>query len=383
MIPGPIEVDSEVLAQMSTPLIAHYGPEWVPFYQETVQLAKRVFCAEQSDLFFMPGPGSLAVEAAISSLASDGSKILVLTNGFFGDRWLKVVRTYTKQVIAIEVPWGEPIQPEAVRSTLKREAHTKAAIVVHGETSTGMVNPVKEIATICQEFGVLLIVDAVSTLGGVPLHVDNWGIDICATATQKCLECPPGLAPVSVSERAWHEIERCSSPGWYMNLRTWKEYAIRWGDWHPHPVTMPTGLMKALHYSCKKILAEGLDARFRRHAAMAQILRKGLSNLGFQLFIQDEEQRSNTFTAARCDERLSAPEMIRYLQTKHQIQIAGGLDQLAGRIFRIGHMGPTASLRAILPTLFAIEDALRDAGARLNQGICVQDLDLPVRLSNI
>ncbi len=385
MIPGPIEVDSDILTEMSAPLIAHYGPDWVPFHNETVNLVKQVFCAQQSDLFLMPGPGSVAIETAISSLLSDGSKALVITNGFFGDRWLKVVRTYTKQVISVAAQWGKPVQIEAVRSVLKKERDIKVAIVVHGETSTGMVNPIKEIAPICHEYGAILIVDAVSTLGGVPLPVDEWKIGICATATQKCLECPPGLAPISMSADAWRAVEKCSSPGWYMNLRTWKEYIVRWGDWHPHPVTMPTGLTKALHLSCTKILEEGLEARFARHARFAHMVRRGLQNLGFELFIDQEEYQSNTFTAIKTHERLPANLLVKYLKEKHHIQIAGGLDELAGKIFRIGHMGPTASSRAVLPTLFAIEEALRESGVHIKRGACFEGLGLDVEaaLSNI
>ena len=368
MIPGPIELDPEILAEMSTPLVAHYGPEWVKYLNETIQIVKRVFCTTKSDLFLMPGPGSLGIEAAMSSLLSDGSKVLVLNNGFFGERWFKVSQTYTKQVVTVEAPWGQAISPDDVRTAIEREKNVIAAIVVHGETSTGVINPIREIAQICHQKGVISIVDAVSTLGGVPLEVDEWHVDICATATQKCLECPPGLAPVSVSPEAWKQIERTSSPGWYMNLRTWKEFAIRWGDWHPHPVTMPTGLTKALHHSCEKILSEGLGERFRRHAQMANLLRQGLCNLDFDLFVENETCRSNTFTAVRADSRISASQLIQYLKDHHQIQISGGLDQLAGQIFRLGHMGPTATLHAIVPTLVAIEEALRAAGAIIEPG---------------
>lgn len=383
MIPGPIELDPEILAEMSTPLVAHYGPEWVKYHNETVQIVKQVFRTQKSDLFLMPGPGSLAIEAALSSLVSDGSKILVLNNGFFGERWLKVCQSYTQQVVTIEAPWGQAISPDAVSKVLKREKNVRAAIVVHGETSTGVTNPVREIGQICHQNGVISIVDAVSTLGGVPLEVDEWHIDICATATQKCLECPPGLAPISVSPEAWKQVEQTSSPGWYMNLRTWKEYTIRWGDWHPHPVTMPTGLTRALRFSCERILAEGLNERYQRHARMANLLRQGLYNLGFDLLVENEHCRSNTFTAVRADARISAPQLIKYLKDHHQIQIAGGLDRLAGQIFRLGHMGPTATVHAIVPTLVAIEEALRASGAKVEAGQSLRGMEIPTSLSHI
>ena len=373
-IPGPIDLEPEVLAYMSAPLIAHYGHDWVELYTETLTLLKRVWQAEEASVFLMPGAGSVGMEAAIASLAGDTHKLLVLTNGFFGDRWVAVARAYSSQVVVLEGTWGRALDAEAVEQTLKREREIKAVIMVHGETSTGVLNPLQEISQICDRYGAILVVDMVSTLGGTKIAFDSWGIGIGVSATQKCLECPPGLAPIAVSSRAWELIERSKGPGWYINLRTWKHFAREWSDWHPHPVTLPTGLIQALRFSLRNILDEGLSQRWARHTEIAALVRNGLKNLGFELLVPDDREAMNTVTAAKGHAQLPAAALMRILKEKHQILIGGGLERLAGQIFRIGHMGPTATREAMVPTLLALEDALRSVGVAVEPG---QSLKIP------
>jgi alanine-glyoxylate transaminase/serine-glyoxylate transaminase/serine-pyruvate transaminase len=367
-IPGPVDLHPEILAHMSAPLIAHYGVEWVEIYTETVALLKRVWQTEKASLFLMPGPGSVGMEAAIASLSGDTHKFLVLTNGFFGDRWVTVARAYSSEVSVLEGTWGQAIDADAVEHALKQEKDIDVVVMVHGETSTGVLNPLREIGAICEKYGAVLVADMVATLAGTEIAFDDWHIGIGVSATQKCLECPPGLAPVAVSPDAGTRIDRSKGPGWYMNLRTWSRFAREWGDWHPHPVTMPTGLVKALQFSLKNILDEGLAERFARHCEIAALLRNALRNLGFELFVADEREAMNTVTAAKGHAQLAAAALIRHLKEKHQILIGGGLERLAGQIFRIGHMGPTATREAAVPTLLAIEDALRSAGVVVEPG---------------
>lgn len=364
-IPGPVDLQPEILAQMSAPLIAHYGSDWVKLYTETLTLLKQVWQTEHASLFLMPGPGSVGMEAAIASLAGDHRKFLVLTNGFFGDRWVGVARAYSSRVLVFEGTWGQAIDADAVEQVLKREKDIDVVIMVHGETSTGVLNPLCEIGEVCERYGAVLVADMIATLAGTEIAFDSWHIGIGVSATQKCLECPPGCAPVAVSPEAWALIDRSAGPGWYVNLRTWRQFAREWGDWHPHPVTMPTGLVKALQCSLKNILEEGLAERFARHSVLAASVRRGLVNLGFELYVSDERAAMNTVTAAKGHSQLAAAALIRYLKEKHGILIGGGLERLAGHIFRIGHMGPTATREAVVPTLLAIEDALLSAGVAI------------------
>lgn len=377
MIPGPIEVEPEVLAEMGRPLLAHYGREWAQFYRQTVELMKRVMLAERSRLYLIAGPGSAALDAAIGGIIADGKKILVLSNGFFGERLRQIATAYVtaERVRVIEAPPGEAISPERVEEGLKRDGDISAVAVVHCETSTGVLNPIREIAEICSRYEALLIVDAISSLGGAELRFDEWEIGVCVSSTQKCLALPPGLAPIAVSQRAWEVIEATERPGWYLNLQTWQHYLDDWGGWHPHPVTMPSGLMRALHLSLKRLLDEGLEACWERHRRIAGFLREGLKRMGFEL-VAEEAAASPTVTAAWAHEALPAPELIEFLKERHGILIAGGLDELAGKAFRIGHMGPTARLDAILPVLFGIEDALRSVGVPIPPGRSLQGLEM-------
>ncbi len=373
-IPGPIDLEPEVLSFMSAPLIAHYGREWVEIYTETVTLLKRVWQTKEASVFLMPGPGSVGMEAAIASLSGDTHKLLVLTNGFFGDRWVTVARAYSSRVLVLEGEWGRALDVEAVEQVLRREKDINVVVMVHGETSTGVLNPVRELGAVCDRYGAVLVCDMVATLGGTEIAFDDWRVGIGVSATQKGLECPPGFAPVAVSPHAWKLIERSKGPGWFINLRTWNHFAREWADWHPHPVTIPTGLTQALRYSLQTILDEGLSQRWARHAEIAALVRNALRNLGFELFVSDDREAMNTVTAAKGHPQLPAAALMRTLKEKHRILIGGGLERLAGQIFRIGHMGPTATREAMVPTLLAIEDALRSSGVAVEPG---QSLRVP------
>ncbi|MFQ6090020.1 MAG: hypothetical protein ACE5LD_01065, partial [Candidatus Bipolaricaulia bacterium] len=186
-----------------------------------------------------------------------------------------------------------------------------------------------------------------------------------------------GLAPVAVSKAAWEQVSRGSSPGWYLNLRTWREFAARWADWHPYPVTLPVSLVFALKRSLENILDEGLEERFARHARWAALLRRGLKNLGFELFIP-EEFHSSTVTTALAGSAISAEELIRFLKEERGLLIGGGIDELRGKVFRVGHMGPQATPEMILPLLWGIEEALRAAGAPVEPGQSLRGLDVMV-----
>ena len=365
MVPGPIELDGEVLREMARPLLPHYGEEWLEIYNETLRALKRVFQTDQ-DIFLIPGSGSAGLEAAIGSLVGDGSRALILSNGFFGERLAAVARAYTSNVQVITGELDRPIPPERLGEALRAE-EVKLVAAVHCETSTGVLNPIRDYGELCRQHGAILVVDAISSLGGMELRFDEWGLGICVSASQKGLEAPPGLALVAISQAAWAQITRSSSPGWYLNLRTWREFAARWADWHPYPVTLPISLVFALKRSLENILDEGLADRFARHARWAALLRRGLKNLGFELFAP-EGYHANTVTTALSNSVITAEELIRFLREEQGILIGGGIDELRGKVFRIGHMGPQATPEMILPLLWGIEEALRAAGAAVEPG---------------
>ena len=362
MIPGPVDVEDDVLAALAGQVLPHYGKEWVPIYQETVECLKQVF-GTQNDLFLMPGSGSAGLDAALGSLVRSGDKVLVPQNGFFGQRLATIARAYGLDVCTVEAPLGQPIDPEGIRQRLAAEPDIQALALVHLETSTGVLNPLEEISAISREFAVPLIVDAVSSLGGVPLPVDEWGIDICVTVLNKCLACPAGVVPLSVSQQAWDQMDRKGNRehGWYLNLHTWKEFATKWASWHPYPTTLPTNLIVALLISLRRILGEGLAAHYERHARAAQIVREGLAQLGFEMFAS-EAHASPLLTAVCGLPGMDVEDLRRYLVEKWQIMVSGGLLELRGKIFRVGHIGKASSDEYSEMLLLGVEDYLRLRG---------------------
>ncbi|MBC7092849.1 alanine--glyoxylate aminotransferase family protein [Candidatus Bipolaricaulota bacterium] len=354
MIPGPIEVAPEVLAAMGEPLVAHYGAEWTAYYKETVGLVQRVVRTE-GDVFLIPGSGSAGLDAALGSALAPSGQVLILQNGFFGERLAEIARSYTPNVEVLPFPLGQAVDPGKVEGKL-REGRFDAVAVVHCETSTGVLNPVRELAEVCRGHEVLLIVDAIASLGIEPLDMDDWGVGICVSASQKGLESPPGLAVVAVAQAGWAQIDRAAGPGWYLNLKVWQEYTEKWGSWHPHPITQAVNNVRALRVGVERILAEGLEARFQRHRAITAYLRRGLRDLGLEPFVADEVASHGVTSVVGPEGRVE--ELLACLRDRHGLLLAGTLGELKGKVFRVGHMGPGATLATIRGLLKALEVCL-------------------------
>ncbi len=343
MIPGPVDVEEDVLDALAQPLIPHYGAQWMPIYNEVVARLKQLF-GTQNTLFLIPGPGTAALDAALGSLMRSGDKVIVASNGFFGRRTMAIARGYGLEVCAVEGPQERPLDPDAIRKRLEAERDVQALAMVHLETSTGVLNPLPEIAAVAREREVPIIVDAVSSLGGVPLPVDQWGIDVCVTVINKALACPPAVAPISISQRAWSQIDRKGdhSHGWYLDLRVWRDYAVNWASWHPYPTTLPTNNIVAALASLRQIEARGLEAHYQHFVQAAQMVRSGLKRLGFGFFA-DEAYTSPLITAVRGRPDLDIEDLRSYLMAEWQVMVSGGLDELHGKIFRVGHIGRASS----------------------------------------
>lgn len=364
LIPGPVDVDDEVLAEMGAPVAAHYGPEWTALYKGTTELMRQVF-QTRGDVFLLVSSGSGGIEAAVSSLFAAGQRVLVGVNGFFGERLAAIARSRGLDVGTVEAPWGEALDPESMRRALAKGPPSAGILVVHHETSTGVLNPLPDIGSLAKERGLALVVDAVSSLGGEELPMDDWGIDICVTATQKCLEAPPGLAPVAVSRRAWEIMDRHPNPtpGWYLNLRVWRQFAEEWSDWHPFPVTLPTNNVLALRVALDRLMAEGREARIARYREIAAFVRAGLKTMGLSLLVEGEAAASG-ITVARRPEGMELGDLYTFLREQWGIRIAGGLGPLRGEIFRVGHMGKAASRAYMTMFLDGLRAFLREAPSR-------------------
>jgi len=361
-IPGPCEVDERVLAAMAQPTPKHYGPEWLEVHHEVLGLLKQVF-QTQNDLFMIPGAGSAALDMALGSLLQPGDTVIVGNNGFFGERIGSIASACGLRTVFFTAPQSQPLDPADLRRVLAQEPEARAVAVVHHETSTTVLNPLQELAKVAHEAGLPIIVDAIASLGGVELPVDKWSLDVCVTVANKCLECPPGLTFISTGPKAWEWIDRNESQthGWYLNLRTWRKYAIEWGAWHPTPVTMPTNNVLALRASLRQILDNGLEAHIARYRRAARAVRRGLEAVGFEMLVA-EPFASPIATAVKARLEFEVSELIEYLAQAHSIYISGGIGPLRGKIFRVGHMGKASTPPYLMEFLFAVETFLRQKG---------------------
>jgi alanine-glyoxylate transaminase/serine-glyoxylate transaminase/serine-pyruvate transaminase len=363
MIPGPVSVEDDVLHEMAQPVRPHYGADWTEVYDETRDLLKQVI-RTRGDVHILVGSGTAALDAGIGSLTSTGEVAIVGVNGFFGDRLVEICESYGLQVVPVHAPLGEQLNPQAFGEALGRHPEAALVTLVHLETATAVLNPLQEVAQVARRHSVPVVVDAVSSLAGAPLEMDEWGIDIVASATQKGLGAPPGLGPIAISSRAWEIMD--SKPdrrhGWYLNLQTWRRFATDWGAWHPHPITMATNNVMALRASLQKLLAEGLEARIARYTQLALRLRGGVRRLGLQPLTPDSEL-APVLTAVYGPEGVRSSEIVKYLREEHGLRISGGLGEgLADRVFRVGHMGPRVNEQDIDLVLSGLEGFLQRRG---------------------
>ncbi len=343
MIPGPIQPDRAVLDAMGGPIVPHYGPQFTQIYNETLNMLKQVFNTK-GNVFLLPGAGSAGTDACIGSALSTAEKIIIGSNGFFGDRLIAIADSYGLEIIPVTAEWGQPLRPQDFVEAFQRHPDAKASAIVHLETSTAVVNPVAEITAITRQAGAITIVDAVSSLGGLPFQMDEWGIDLCLSASQKCLGAPPGLSPIAVGRRGWEAIDRNPKKGhgWYGDLRVWRQFATDWWDWHPFPVTMPTSNILALREGLRQLLEEGISKRLERYRKLAILLRNGLRRINIIPFTPDEIL-APVLTAAYCPPGVSSGEIVAFMEKERCIKISAGLGALKDKIIRIGHMCPTIS----------------------------------------
>jgi alanine-glyoxylate transaminase/serine-glyoxylate transaminase/serine-pyruvate transaminase len=366
--PGPGDVDEDVLAAAARPMLRHYGPGWMEIYNELVNLLRQVF-KTRNDLFMVPGPASALHDMAIGSLLASGQKIIVGHNGFFGERLVAIAEAYGLTVVPFAAPLGQPLDPDELRRRLRENPEARAVALVHHETATTVVNPLRALAEAVREAGRVIVVDAVSSLGGIELPVDEWGIDVCVTASNKCLEALPGVGFVSVGPRAWELVD--SQPGlghgWYLNLKTWRHYAREWGSWHPTPVTMPVNILLGVLARLRKIVEGGLEEHLAKYIRASRIVRTGLRNAGFEMFVPDE-YAAPIVTAVKVRPEFGVAEFSQWLEEERGLVIGGALGELAGKIFRVGHLGKAATREYLLDFLVAVEEFLRYKGVRAPLG---------------
>jgi alanine-glyoxylate transaminase/serine-glyoxylate transaminase/serine-pyruvate transaminase len=376
MIPGPVSVRPQVLGELSSPVLPHFGSEWIELYDDVRSLLKEIF-RTSGETFVLVGSGSAAVEACLSTALRRCRRAAIGVNGFFGQRLLEMARSYDPTVEVVEADEGEPLDPDRIGEVLEHDRSIELFACVHGETSCAILNPLPDIARVCTEFGVLLMTDAVSSLGGEELDMDGWGVDLCASAAQKCLEAPPGLSVAGLSQGALDWIEghsKARAGGWYLDLGTWTRYARDWRDWHPQPITHSVSGVKALREALRGVLEEGLEARFMRHRRCAEAVRSGIEAMGLQV-VGNRDYLMNVVTNIGCGD-VSPDEIIADLLRLYDIRLIGGLGSFAGKTLRIGHGGAQATRRNLVPTLFGIEEILRRRNLKVALGSSLTGIEL-------
>jgi alanine-glyoxylate transaminase/serine-glyoxylate transaminase/serine-pyruvate transaminase len=347
------------------PLLGHLDPEFVALMDETQNLLRYVFQTENRLTLAVSGTGSAGMEAVVVNLLEPGDKMLVCVNGVFGARMVDVAERAGAEVTAIERPYGEVFDPEEVRAAVKKVG-PKVVGIVHAETSTGAWQPVEEIARIAHDAGALIAIDTVTSLGGVPVEIDAWGIDAVYSGTQKCLSCPPGLAPVSFSPRAAELIQnrKHKVQSWYLDMSMIQRY---WGSDRFYHHTAPISMNYALREALALVVEEGLEARFARHARNADALKAGLAAMGMGVVTAEGHQLPQ-LTCVRIPDGVDDLAVRKRLLNDWGIEIGGGLGSLKGKAWRIGLMGHGSRRSSVTLVLAALETCLRDLGHSLEAG---------------
>lgn len=355
--PGPSNVHPRVYKALATPIIGHLDPEFLVMMDEIQDLLRFVFQTENKFTIAVSGTGSSGMEAALVNVVEPDDTVIVGVNGVFGNRMSDIVQRCGGNLVQITAPWGQAIDINKIEEELKKSDNVKAVALVHAETSTGVLQPLDEVGELCQKHGALLIVDAVTSLGGIPVKVDERKIDVCYSGTQKCLSCPPGLAPVTFSDRALDVIQNRTSKirSWYLDVTLIANY---WSDksrayHHTAPISMNYALREALRI----IHEEGLEARFERHRNNSAELLQRLGELDLHPFV-DESIRLPTLNAIKTPDTIDEAQVRKRLLHDFGIEIGGGLGDLAGQVWRIGLMGESSRPAHIVYLIRALQEIL-------------------------
>jgi len=354
--PGPSLVPPQVLRAMATPLVGHLDPDFLAILQDIRHMLRQVFGTQNEMTLAVSGTGTSAMEAALGNLLEPGDSMLACVQGYFGDRLAEIGRRYGAEVERLERPWGSVLDPEALDGALRRRP-AKVVTLVHAETSTGALQPeIAALADICHRHDALMVLDCVTSLGGIAVEIDRWGVDVAYGASQKALSAPPGLAPITVGPRARQAIagRHTPPPVFYFDLTLLDRY---WGDQPSYHHTAPISTAYAFREALRLALEEGLETRYARHRENAERLWQGLEALDLPLLVPGPH-RLTTLSTPRLPGTWDEAAMRRQLLERYGIEIAGGFGPLAGKVWRIGLMGYSSRRENVLTLLAALEELL-------------------------
>ena len=363
--PGPSSAHPRVLKALSSPVMGYLDPDYFSIIEEVESLLKDTFKTSQR-AFAIAGSGSAGMEAGFSSLVEEGDKILICENGYFCERMILMAKRLKLDVLTINVKWGTPVDPAQVEEILKQHNDIKMVSAIHAETSTGVMNPIKEVSNIAHQNGALFMADCVTSLAGSEIRFDDWDIDYAYSGSQKCLASPPGLSPIAISNRALSTIEKRKTlpSSWYLDLSLIADY---WGTNHKAHHTAPVNMIYGLRESLKLVFEEGLETRWKRHNNLASALKEGLKAMGLNLPI-DPQVALDQLTVIDIPHGINDEQFRLKLLRKYLIEIGRGLGQFQGKVWRVGLMGESCVPANIFALLQAFEQLLSEDGFELNKG---------------
>lgn len=368
MGPGPSDVDPRVLEALSRPTIGHLDPAFLDVLNEVRELLRYTFQTRNELTFAVSGTGSAGMETCVVNLIEPGDPMLVCINGVFGKRMMDVAERCRADVSTIEIEWGKAFKPDEIKQALKNHS-AKVVGIVHAETSTGVCQPLQEISKIVHDAGALLLVDTVTSLAGMKVDVDGWQIDACYSGTQKCLSCPPGLAPVTFSEAAVKAIDnrKTKVQSWYLDITMIRKY---WGSERLYHHTAPVNMNYALLESLRMIKEEGLEQRWARHLANHKLLKAGLAAIGIE-YVPQPGYELPMLNAVTIPAGVNDVTVRKQLLSEFNIEIGGGLGDFKGKAWRIGLMGSASTPGNVMLFLSALEKCLAAQGVKFKPGASI------------
>ena len=366
MGPGPSNVHPRVLQAMTAPILGHLDSQFFEVMEDVCDMLRQVYHTDNYMTLPLSSTGTGAMEASCVNLLEPGDTAIVCRNGYFGDRLADIAKRCGAEVFVVDSSWGNPVDIEALGEELNKHPKVKMVGMVHAETSTGSLSPLTRAIELAHEHDALIVVDAVTSLGSHDVRMDEWDIDVCYSASQKCLGAPPGLAPISLGSRAMAVINERKTPvqSFYFNLKDLQAY---WSETHAYHHTSPISMTYALRESLRMMMEEGIDERLKRHARTSAALRAGVEALGLEV-LADPRYRLNPLTAALIPEGVDEAVVRRQLIKDYNIEIGGGLGDLQGKVWRIGLMGESARESNVFAFLSALERILPDQGYEVAYG---------------
>ena len=354
--PGPSSVSPRVLEALARPPIGYLDPELFDALAEIQTNLRSVFGTQNAFTLALTGTGMAGMESCFANLVEPGETVVIGVNGFFGGRMCEIAGRYGANVVRVDADWGQPLDADQLARAADQAGRVKLVACVHAETSTGVRQPLEPIAEVAHRHNALFLVDAVTSLGGLPVDIDRIGVDACYSGTQKCMGCPPGLSPVTVSQRAWAAVEARKTPvaNWYYD---WRLIAAYWGADRAYQHTVSSNILIAFREALRQIVEEGPSERIARHQSVSDALMSGLAQVGIRPFAQ-EGYRLPTLNAVVIPEGVDDVAVRKRLLIEYGVEIGGGLGALKGKVWRIGTMGESATLRSVTLLIGALNRIL-------------------------